>query len=371
MCDYDTVDVVDAHLASSSDDSRLPVTSSQWNDVVFERLKPVLGKSAVEIAELFQSTVSLLLGSFTLQCMDDVTWAKSDIDVFIPCKNREKTSQDGKWEDLLMSLGGRYTSTGCVSEIEETLTSSKIIMPTGEIVNLVYVNCEWSYEGLFKHVDTFFDLSFCNTAFDGLCMRYYPDTLNKKGWVINANGFIRVNCGRHEDMCMRKMFSYSNLLKYLENQELETGPLRVDFLRAFGMNPLYMLQNRIQKYASRGYTVEGFDSPIVNVEEFEQFQKIMGILNEPMVDVRFTDKKRTRPRPALDVREFCDDLLHEENVRYSKKLKTDYPLAYGMAKAELQGMPSVIETHLIEKISKEIIDKYECGVEDKVSLFNV
>lgn len=138
------------------------------------------------IKRLLQKNQGVIAGSFPLQCVLRETYSDSDIDFFFPSRARREVE---KWfqkycagqklgdpvgnypkDHITQRPGSQYYNMNQIHSVYK-------FMYKRACVNIIFVNTN----NVPAYVEDSFDLSFCKTMYDGRCLRFSDDTLNKIG----------------------------------------------------------------------------------------------------------------------------------------------------------------------------------------------
>lgn len=166
-----------------------------------------------EFIDVLIESKAVIAGSFAIQCLINEKYEGSDIDIFhfegnnnsIYSKINQYVYNGCSHDKSIYEHPSTCTCTPCMNVvtkqsddylINSIKTTSKIIVKFDKfepiIFNFVVVKEYDGYGGgLFKTLKDFilndFDLSFCQTWFDGYNMFYRLQTLHKNGWISNKS----------------------------------------------------------------------------------------------------------------------------------------------------------------------------------------
>lgn len=180
----------------------------------------------------------LLAGSFPLQVFLGVDYAGSDIDIYVQAELDAEIpiSPIECWIYRTWKNGGKAE----VYLIHGVIRTKRIKMNEELNFNLVYVNMP-----PLTFVETMFDMTMCQTAFDGSTLFYHPLTSLHLGLVVNAPTRAKVFKEYHK---RQKTASKSPV------EEFSFYPPNIHEILA------EKLKQRVKKYEERGFTfISTFD----------------------------------------------------------------------------------------------------------------
>lgn len=212
------------------------IVTDTYNYDIFTRLSK-LNIDVHNFIKFMKEDGGIIAGSFPLQCILNEEYENSDIDVFIQV-NESVFNQFGfftKLQTYLYSKG--YDCKSCNYIIDGILKSFKYI--NGNVnINIVLINCN-----VVDFINNTFDLSFCQTHFDGDYTYYEKYTLYKKGYIENDRFNFKENKHnlRRKDLKVEEDSSPSTIPSYYPHNPQEY------------IKKLY--EYRKDKYEKRGFEI--------------------------------------------------------------------------------------------------------------------
>ena len=245
--------------------------STGHRQIIVNRLNS-MGLDGELFCQNLKSNGCLMAGSFPLQCLLGETYKGSDIDVFVARPNVFKT--DGKNHDdhqlrkelrnykgFEQWLNNKYhvKAKPNVYLIRDVICSRKYQITPEACVNIVLVDTK----DLEKHILNSFDLSFCQTIFDGEVLKYWDITLKKAGYLSCRYGLK----ARQPYHISEK--DYNRELLQRKSSEAKADYEETNILRVY-VDPQATLKRRMDKYKSRGFFIS--ELPITDVNSVDQLK---------------------------------------------------------------------------------------------------
>lgn len=243
-------------------DIRNYVFKSKYNmkKIIDDRLKEIFGEKVDEVIANLIKFNNIISGSFILQCLYNVSWDGSDIDIY--CLNNKssyyyheiepvnfKDPEDKYQPKDLSSLGFlKYMSISglkctkfneCITRYSymSILASRKYQFNTElEINHIIISNKKKSkahkiYENFYSFIEYMFDLDICKNYYDG-----------KHVYIYDIHGLL-----------YRRAQLSLNINKYVENYDAKIGYKSLSEISQMSKDHL---MERYQKYIDRGFKIE-------------------------------------------------------------------------------------------------------------------
>ncbi len=227
--------------------------SVEYNGTVIARLSE-LGLDGAEFIEMMKKHNGIMAGSFPLQCMLHEYWRGSDIDIYFTGKDKYEQALHpfmsyltkiyntvNKIDDQAVSDDDNTAVQRVPYFLCNVLFSYKISINEA-IVNVVFVDCDVT-----DFIANRFDLSFCQTYFDGDKMTLYEASKHKRG-VIRHNNNIKNKQHYHK---------LTNEITEITERMPNRGPKGVNVFYPVDVKYFlaHRLKIRIAKYVERGFTI--------------------------------------------------------------------------------------------------------------------
>jgi len=201
-------------------------------DCIVDRLKLIGLNDPMTFIEKLIESKAFIAGSFVVQCLLNETYTGSDIDIYV------------HGNTCPFNAINKYIFTGCGFNcdvlkqfdsylIHDILSTSINVTIDGHdhvTFNFIHVDTE-NCGSLEQFIFNSFDLSFCQTWFDGHDIYYRPQTMFKNGWIEN-----------------KSILKYCRTVipRFIMNPENHTFTQQTLDDRVL---------QRIEKYQSRGFTI--------------------------------------------------------------------------------------------------------------------
>ena len=323
--------------------------------IVVNRLNS-LGLDGEMFCQKIKEAKCLMAGSFPLQCLLGETYKGSDVDIFIARPKVFKTNGNPHDDLNFMAkvrnfdifeqwLFGRYRikSKPNIYLIRDVICSRKYQITPDACVNIVLVDTD----NLEKHIKTTFDLSFCQTIFDGEQLKYWEMSLKKVGYVVNKDN-LKERQPHHisEDEYNRQMAKNKNISwpDFHPNHD-DSRLIRVYPDRKA------TITRRIDKYKSRGFLI--VDSATANYGNLDSLRltqmtndyKAMCKLNEE----KLAELTEIKKELAL-LKEKSKDLeVLKQKLAEKEKMKNDSQ-ELATLKAKLAKTQDELESERLERV---------------------
>lgn len=150
---------------------------SVYLERVINRLNK-LGLNGAIICQKILEFHCLMAGSFPLQCYLDEYYEGSDIDIFCLSGNE-------RYKDWVLKTYPNATKDASTYIISGVIETSKYRINENTCINVILVDSK----NLKKFIQESFDMTFCQTTFDGEILECYHEDLTKFkiGYVINPH----------------------------------------------------------------------------------------------------------------------------------------------------------------------------------------
>lgn len=243
------------------------ICNNNFSKKVIEKLQSLnlSLEDSIELIQKMREDNGIMAGSFPLQILINANYEDSDIDIFfksdtlVPTEIYTKFNPDqivpriiyryNKFSNWLFEKFGIKSEWDSPEEnnlqdnsqenSENILISRTYSLNDKLKINIIIVEVE----NLYTHFENF-DMSFCNTLYDGNTLMYLPETLEMKGTINTVESFI----GSYRYKFYEK---HSKITYYhpvlIWNKTLEK---HIPF-----MNYIEILENRIRKYQNRGMKI--------------------------------------------------------------------------------------------------------------------
>lgn len=325
--------------------------STEWNRSILDYFDEC-GLDSEEFRKMLIQFNCVIAGSFVLQkVVGDSHWKPADVDIF-----HNELFTETTLHSWLYHRGFTHTmeNGSIITNIEYT---RKYYHPTIPIVfNVVkfYDNilCTLSVQ---EAIDATFDLSICNTSYNGHHVRYLPDTLKRKGRLLQMRdvnyrdtfasswnrsfGLVETKTKDGERFVHMELGSWQSYVR-MEKIKL-TLEIAYHLKRLFpeliidtSVLSEHRLMNRIKKYQDRGFECEVFSS-LFSFRQNEKKESIYyGLLIAEPSLVAEMDKtlcptlekiKKDIEYTILRKSDMCLLLL---NAVHLKRIKDHLPMSY-------------------------------------------
>ena len=182
----------------------------------------------------------IIAGSFALQVLFNEEYSGSDIDIFFS----NETFKD--FDTYIQSLNPIVCAQRSSQEDHVSVLKSNVFYLNNAKINTIVIN-----GNLQDHFNKF-DLTFCNTQFDGTNLTFFPETLLKKGKINTEDSFFG---------------SYRYDFYKTSNETLSDEELLQLYLKELSM--------RILKYKVRGFEVENIDV----MKSYKNYNSLIGSIS--------------------------------------------------------------------------------------------
>ncbi len=259
-----------------------------------------LGIDGIEFCNKIRQHDCLMAGSYPLQCLLGESYSDSDIDIFI--KSNDDFSEFETW------LYEKYAVKSVVTTyvIRDVIRSRKTqITPLG-LVNIVIV----STKNLHEYVNDHFDLSFCQTTFDGDTFTYNELSLRKIGYIIN-----------HDTININYYNQINNLSgnKSINIQEILDGRIKKYKNRGFIIIPSPLQINKIGKEELLDMVVDQFKQNFKIAEEMKELNQ----LKDNQLKQNYELEEEVKKLKKLASEQLKHNCEIEEEVKKLEKMKSN------------------------------------------------
>jgi hypothetical protein len=212
----------------------------EQNDLC-EKIQKRLTERGLNGPEFCQKLVEyqcLMAGSFPLQCLLNESYEDSDIDIFTkkPPMNQYGFNDYCLFEKWIHETYGIGHKCG-VYIMHDVICSRKYQINQKTCVNIVLVDTD----DLDHFVVNTFDLSFCQTRFDGQKLTFSELDTNKVGYIANRDGLKK-----------RRHHHISEEVYFFHKTRWANDPAKLNLIYP---DPDVILKRRLEKYRQRGFTI--------------------------------------------------------------------------------------------------------------------
>lgn len=240
------------------------ISSHNYVPIIKNRLDK-FGLDGTEFCQKLIECKCVIAGSFTLQCLLDETYEESDIDIFVPYDRKSYSNpntyrcQFEKWIHKEYNINSK-PEIYCMRDV---IASKKYQINHKTCINIILVDTN----DVEEYIKNDFDLSFCQTIFDGKEMKYWDMTLHKVGFISNTrqqkvkNGYhlTQIEAQTELDRLDQRFHPIHSNISLEDEKNFIKSRIYVD--------PIEELQQRMEKYKSRGFTIlNPHDSKLIITE---------------------------------------------------------------------------------------------------------
>ncbi len=296
------------HMSTNNDNNTITLK----NKLLMANNLNKLGINGVEFCNKIKQYGCLMAGSYPLQCLLGEFYPDSDIDIFIKEKSKNFSIDNKYYYDefetwLYEKYGIKSVST--TYAISDIIRSRKTQITKLGLVNIVIV----STENLHEYVNDHFDLSFCQTTFDGDTFRYNELSLKKIGYRTNQGNlldcqFNQINSSKNEKM------NHVNIEQIL-NDRLEKYKNR-----GFIITYTPLLIHSMTKEELLDMVVDQFQKNTVIVHELNQLKQDQLNNSYRQINYNYELEQEVKKLRSDQLKQNCE---LEEEVKNLKKITSD------------------------------------------------
>lgn len=211
----------------------------------------------------------LMAGSFPLQCLLEETYEGSDVDIFV-ARSRLEEQLKSKDESKVQQAVTKYTdierwlldeykakSRPSVYIIRDVICTRKYAIGKAT-VNVILVDTKC----LETHIKETFDMSFCQTTFDGITLKYHDITPKKIGYYVNLHGLKK----KEHYHITEKQYKDKETI-YIKKYGKDAKDMLLNEYHRVYPDTEVQLSLRTKKYESRGFTI--LDNPPLTTKDID------------------------------------------------------------------------------------------------------
>ncbi len=275
-----------------------------------------LGIDGIEFCNKIKQYGCLMAGSYPLQCLLGESYPDSDIDIFIK-ENSENVDIDNKYYyDFETWLYEKYPvkSESTTYVIRDVIRSRKTQITKLGLVNIVIV----STENLHQYINDNFDLSFCQTTFDGDNFKYNELTLKKIGYRTNQDTIKAFHC---QQIANSYQYSGSNRVTDIDIDIEQRLNQRLNKYqnRGFIITPNPLIIHEMNKEELLDMVVDQFQQNFKIAEEMKELNQ----LKDNQLKQNYELEEEVKKLKKLTSKQLKHNCEVEEEVKQLKKVTSD------------------------------------------------